>query len=151
VLMERHRVSLQELCKAADELERRGYEHWADLRLYVVKRKVYFQPPGSEDVESVETGQLAMLPVIDVISDVEERIKKLRERSTGEYGQICKQRHVMRNAPVVAGTRIPTAAIKRFADAGFSVEQIIREYPVLTPEDVESALAYEERRLARSA
>ncbi|MGH7084563.1 MAG: DUF433 domain-containing protein [Stellaceae bacterium] len=36
---------------------------------------------------------------------------------------------MLRNAPVVAGTRISTAAIKRYEDAGFTVAQIIEEYP----------------------
>ena len=57
---------------------------------------------------------------------------------------------MVRNAPVIAGTRIPTAAIRRFREAGYSIEQIIRQYPTLTAEDIKGALAFEER-LARSA
>jgi uncharacterized protein (DUF433 family) len=51
---------------------------------------------------------------------------------------------VSHNAWVVAGTRIPVAAIRRFKDAGYSVDQIIQEYPDLTPQDVEAALAHQE-------
>jgi uncharacterized protein (DUF433 family) len=57
---------------------------------------------------------------------------------------------VTHNTPVVAGTRIPTAAVRRFHEAGYSPSQIMREYPSLTPEDVKAALVYEER-LAKSA
>ena len=55
---------------------------------------------------------------------------------------------MLRNAPVIAGTRIPTAAIRRYQEAGYTVEQILAEYPDLTPHDVEAALKYEENRTA---
>ena len=145
VLMKQYRVSLQQLRKVADELIQRGYEHWADLKLYVVKRQVHFQPPGKLDVEGIWDGQLAMLPVIDVIQDVEERARDLQERPVNSHGQIERRKHVIRNAPAVSGTRIPTAAIRRFSEAGYTVEQILKEYPTLTAKDVEAALAYEER------
>ncbi len=51
---------------------------------------------------------------------------------------------------VLAGTRIPTGAIRRFAEAGYTVNQILREYPSLTREDVAAALAHEEA-LAQTA
>jgi uncharacterized protein (DUF433 family) len=49
---------------------------------------------------------------------------------------------VAHNAPVLAGTRIPVRAIKRFNEAGYSVAQILSEYPTLTESDVVAALAY---------
>jgi DNA-binding transcriptional MerR regulator len=144
VLMKQHRVSLQQLKNVAAELVRRGYEHWVDLKLFVVKGQVHFRRPASKDIEGVWDGQLAIVDVVDVISDIEGRVRDLQRRTADQYG------HVIRNAPVVAGTRIPTAAIRRFHEAGYSVEQIIREYPSLAPKDVEAALEYEER-LARRA
>jgi uncharacterized protein (DUF433 family) len=150
VLMKQHNVSLQELRKTATELVRRGYEHWADLKLYVLKREVYFQEPGSPDIEGVRTGQLAMVSVINVIEDVETRVAALQKRDTSQIGHVEKQRHVARNSSVIAGTRIPTAAIRRFREAGYSREQILKQYPTLSIEDVDGALAYEEG-LARSA
>jgi uncharacterized protein (DUF433 family) len=150
VLMQQYRVSLQELRKVAAELVRRGYQDWAGINLYVVKKKVHFQRPESGDVEGVWDGQYAMLPVIDVISDIQYRVQQLRRRSTGQYGKVEKHKYVVRNSPVIAGTRIPTAAIRRFHEAGYSTDQILKEYPSLTAEDVEAALSYEQR-LARSA
>src|SRR4029077_18364450 len=150
VLMKQHDVSLQELRKTATELVRRGYEHWADLRLYVLKKQVYFQEPGSSDVEGVWTRQLAMVPIIDVIQDVETRVDELPKPDTSQSGQVEKHKHVARNSSVIAGTRIPTAAIRRFREAGYSKEQILRQYPTLSLEDIDGALAYEDG-LARSA
>ena len=48
----------------------------------------------------------------------------------------------MNNAVVIAGTRIPVNTIKRFSDHGYSVEQIIKEYPTLTEVDIKAAIAY---------
>jgi uncharacterized protein (DUF433 family) len=148
--MKEHGVSLQELRKTATELVRRGYEHWADLKLYVLKKEVYFKEPGSSDIEGVRTGQLAMVQIIDVIEDVETRVAALRKRDDTQIGHVEKRKHVARNSSVIAGTRIPTAAIRRFKEAGYSREQILKQYPTLSKEDIEAALAFEEG-LARSA
>jgi uncharacterized protein (DUF433 family) len=43
-----------------------------------------------------------------------------------------------------------TAAIRRFKEAGYSIQQIVKQYPTLTVEDVQAALVHEEG-LARSA
>lgn len=149
-LMHEHKVSLARLRDVATELERRGYAHWADIRLYVVNGQVHFRDPGSERVEGLRDGQLAVLPIIDVINDVEARVESLRHREPGQIGKVARRRHVVRNAPVVAGTRIPTAAIRRFHEAGYSVDEIRKEYPSLTREDVAAALAHETG-LAKSA
>jgi uncharacterized protein (DUF433 family) len=150
VLMKDFDVSLQELRRVATELVARGYEHWADLKLYVLKKQVHFQKPGSPDVEDVWTGQLAMVPIVDVIEDVETRVAALRKRDDSQIGHVEKRKHVARNSSVIAGTRIPTAAIRRFREAGYSKEQILKQYPTLSPEDIDAALAHEEG-LARSA
>jgi uncharacterized protein (DUF433 family) len=149
VLMKQYKVSLQKLRKVAEELIRRGYEHWADVRLYVVKGQVHFRPPASIDIEGVWDGQLAMVPVIDVISDVEARVQELKKRDEQQLGHIERNKYVARNSSVIAGTRIPTAAIRRFKEAGYTIEQIMKQYPSLTQEDVQAALAHEG--LARSA
>ncbi len=95
-------------------------------------------------------GQLAMVPVIDVINDVESRVRELKKRDDSQLGHIERHKHVVRNSTVVAGTRIPTAAIRRFKEAGYSIKQIVKQYPTLTVEDVQAALVHEEG-LARSA
>jgi uncharacterized protein (DUF433 family) len=150
VLMRDYRVSLQQLKKVARELIKRGYDHWAQVKLYVVKKQVHFRTPGSGDVEGVWTGQLAMVPIIDVIQDVENRVRDLQKRNETQVGAVERHKHVVRNATVIAGTRIPTAAIRRFHEAGYTVQQILRQYPTVTIEDVKAAISHEEG-LARSA
>jgi uncharacterized protein (DUF433 family) len=150
VLMKEYKISLQKLRKVAGELIKRGYDHWADVKLYVVKKQVHFRPPKSNEIEGVWDGQLAMVPVVDVITDVEARVQELKKRDESQLGHVERNKYVVRNSPVIAGTRIPTATIRRFKEAGYSVEQIVKQYPTLTPEDVQAALVHEEG-LARSA
>jgi len=49
---------------------------------------------------------------------------------------------VMLGKPVIAGTRIPVEQILRKLAAEMSVEAILRDYPRLTREDIQAALAY---------
>jgi len=49
---------------------------------------------------------------------------------------------VMLGKPVVRGTRIPVEQILRKLAADVSVEAVLRDYPRLTREDVQAAIAY---------
>jgi uncharacterized protein (DUF433 family) len=82
------------------------------------------------------------------LADTKRDAGKLLRRPDAKIGKVERSRRVLRNVPVIAGTRIPTAAIKRYKEAGFTVDQIIAEYPDLTANDVEAALAYEENSAA---
>lgn len=44
--------------------------------------------------------------------------------------------------PCISGTRIPVRTLVGSLADGFTVQQVIDEYPQLTPEDVFGALAY---------
>ena len=59
--------------------------------------------------------------------------------------RVTRSNQVMSGAWVVAHTRIPTAAIRRFYDAGYSTSAILKEYPGLTPADIRAALEHERR------
>jgi len=145
-LTKEHDVSVQQLKKAAAGLASRGYSHWADTKIYVLKGEIHFQRPGDEHAESLKDGQLAMVPVIDVIQDVEARVRDLNTRGKDKRGKIEQHKFVARNAPVVAGTRIPTAAIRRFREDGYTIAQIVKQYPSLTPADVKAAISFEKKR-----
>ncbi|WP_292509475.1 DUF433 domain-containing protein [Mesorhizobium sp.] len=110
-----------------------------------MKKAVHFFDPSTDRVESLQDGQYAMLPVIDVITDMTEKVTKLKERSKTQLGHVDRNKFTMRNSWVVSGTRIPTATIRRYADAGFSEDHILKEYPTLTREDIREALKHEKR------
>lgn len=142
-LREEYRIGFKKLREVAVKLEKRGYSHWADTKLYVVKKDVNFKHPETERVESLEDGQFAMLPVIDVINEVTEKVIELSRRSPDTFGRVERHKYVTRNSWVISGTRIPTSTVRRYADAGYSVKQIMDEYPSLTKEDVIAAISHE--------
>lgn len=49
---------------------------------------------------------------------------------------------VMVGKPVIKGTRIPVELILKMLSQGTSTEEILEEYPHLTNEDIQAALAY---------
>jgi uncharacterized protein (DUF433 family) len=119
---------------------------WTKTVLYVLNRKVIFKRAEDGRMQDVLSGQYVLgIPLDKIVSDTKRDVQKLRERPEAKVGQVERSRYVSHNAWVVAGTRIPVAAIRRFKEAGYSVDQIIREYPDLKPQDVEAAIAHQEK------
>lgn len=50
--------------------------------------------------------------------------------------------HIMMGKPVIKGTRIPVDLILRKLAHNISVEEILRDYPCLTEEDIRAAVLY---------
>jgi uncharacterized protein (DUF433 family) len=147
VLRNQYNISLQHL---RDVSERLGHlsddpDRWLETRLYPLNGRVVWYEKGSELPQVVTSGQYVVSVVLDeVVQDTKRAVATLHQpRDRSMIGSIERSRYIAHNAPVVAGTRIPVGAIKRFAEAGYTVEQILREYPDLTAEDVSAALAYQ--------
>jgi uncharacterized protein (DUF433 family) len=49
---------------------------------------------------------------------------------------------IMGGVPVVRGTRVPVYVILEHLEAGRSIEQVLHDYPTLTPESVRAAIRY---------
>jgi uncharacterized protein (DUF433 family) len=142
ILRNTHRVSLQHLKAVARKLAQYAPQPWSELTLYVLNKEVHFRNPSDGLVQGAVSGQLAVpVPISSVVEDVKARAEKLRERDKDTVGQVERHRFVVHNEAVVAGTRIPLSTLRSFADAGYSVEEILREYPSLAREDVETALS----------
>lgn len=62
--------------------------------------------------------------------------------SEGLLGRIEINPKVMLGKPVIRGTRIPVEIILRKLSQNISVEEILRDYPRLTREDIYAALDY---------
>ena len=147
VLRNERRISLQELRKVGATLRQHAQTPWSSLSLYVVGKGIFFRDPGSGAVLTASKGRQRAfeMDLESVARDVERDASALRQRRTDELGKIAKNRYVMHNAPVVAGTRIPTAAVWNLSAAGYTTAQIIAEYPRLTAADVVEALSFEKR------
>lgn len=146
----RYRIGLVRLESLAKEMQKDGISHWADAKVWVVKGEPHYMRPGKSEIKGAETGQLAMLPIIDVIDEVRSRVEDLKKRAADSIGHVQRDRFVARNSWVVAGTRIPTATIRRYVEAGFSHNEILEEYPALTIKDIEAAMDHE-KELVKSA
>lgn len=142
-------VPLQHLRRVAEQLEHLRDDLWTKTTLFVINRKVAFVNPETGQPEEVVSDQYLLgIPLKKVIDDTKAEVVLLRKRPEDSHGKLERHRSVVRNAWVVAGTRIPVGAIKRFHEDGYSAKQIIEEYPDLTPEDIESALRHGEPQAA---
>jgi uncharacterized protein (DUF433 family) len=147
-LRKRHKVSLQQLRRVAAKLGGDPFQVWGETTLYVVKGQVVFEDESGRHRSIVDGQYVAGIPLERVIGEVKREANQLKHRKATDFGRIAKHRFVARSATTLAGTRIPTAAIKRFSDAGYSVDQILKEYPTLRKEDVEAALRHEAQNAA---
>ena len=141
LLIDKYGVTLAELKKAAPELEKRAARPWSELSLAVVKRKVVFDlDTAPRDADGQLIG--AFIPLGPIASEVAVDANNLRSRDKGRIGLIERRPYVAHNKPVVAGTRIPTAAIESFLEEGYSDTAILAEYPSLTRDDIAAVRNY---------
>ena len=139
------KVPLLQLREVKRKLAHLGDELWAKTTLYVLNRKVIFYNPDGDVREKVVSGQAILgIPLRVVSNGIEVAIKTLRDRDKDKIGKIEKHRNIAHSMAVIAGTRIPVKSIKAFARAGYSTEEILKEYPALTAADVQAAIAYEQ-------
>lgn len=145
VLRNQHNVSLQHLRDVSRELQDLSDHGWTKTTLYVLQKKIVFEEPDTGRLREIAGTQyvLPSVALATVFADTERDVTALIRRPEDKVGQISRNRFISHNASVVAGTRIPTAAIRRFSEAGYNTDQIISEYPDLTPKDVEAALEFE--------
>ncbi len=76
------------------------------------------------------------------MSETRRELDLLRRRTPEQIGQIAKSRGIGRNSWVISGTRIHVDSINRLHDDGFTVEEILAEYPDLTAADVLAAVRH---------
>lgn len=139
----RKQCSLQHLRRVKVELETIQKVDWHRLHLYVLKRQVVIR--HERDFSEVLSGQIVMdLPLEAVSSSLSEDLKKLSDRGPEQIGRLSKRRGVLQSSRVVAGTRISIGAIQRFSEAGYTVADILEEYPQLTEADIVAALQHRE-------
>lgn len=136
------KIPLSHLRDVSKQLSHLGDARWTATTLYVLGKRVVFVDPRSNLRQEVVSGQRVFdIPLRVVISSTRQAVNDLNDRSD-RVGQVVRARFVAQNEPVIAGTRISISAIREFADAGYSSAKIIREYPDLTPADIDAALAY---------
>lgn len=144
ILRNQYSVPLQHLRAVSKRLGHLGKAKWTVIRLWVLNRKVVWEEPDTGIPQEVLSRQFVVPTVIveAVASETLSAVEQLNIRDESKQGKIERSRFVNRNAPVLAGTRIPVAAIKSFAAAGYGINEILAEYPDLTEKDVQAALNF---------
>jgi uncharacterized protein (DUF433 family) len=147
-LRDTYGLTLQELRRVGERLQRLYDAPWSSLRFSVEGGHLYFHGPEScLWISAIRPGQAA-LPLAfelgDIVQQTEAAASELVERRPEDIGKIVRNRHVLGNRPILSGTRIPTAAVWDFHEAGYDAAAIIKEYPRLTELDVRRAIAFEE-------
>ena len=64
--------------------------------------------------------------------------------------RIARNPQVLRGKPIIRGTRVPVYLIIDFINNGVTPAQVVEDYPDLTLEDVEAALAFAAQEQART-
>jgi uncharacterized protein (DUF433 family) len=141
----RKKLPLQELRRVGEWLRAKHETPWARLRFALAGRRVaYFDEGVQVYVEARGAGQEVFSVALEPIAEeMREAAARLRDRQNADLGHIVRNRYVVHNAWVLAGTRIPVQAVRNLHEAGYSTERIICEYPRLTPTDIEAALRHE--------
>ena len=154
-------VPLQHLRQVAKELSELEDGLWTTTRLFPFRRRVYLLKERDFDKEiqclvgevvprDVLSNQYAIHVIVlgEIIDKSREDIARARSRKPESIGKIQRRRSIARNAWAVAGTRIAVGSIKRLYEDGYSVEQILEEYPDLTLQDVRAALKHDQSKVA---
>lgn len=112
----RGRVAPEELRKLATWLKERQETPWARLCFSQVGRKVLFQNPATDEDDAAPTSAQAVdkIALGPIAREIAATVERMREREPHEIGRVVRHRRVMGNAPVLAGTRIPTSTIWSF-------------------------------------
>lgn len=67
----------------------------------------------------------------------------------GAFSRIVRDKRIMHGQPIIKGTRIPVSLIFDYLADGYSVRDILDQFPHLTPEDINEALRYGSNALQR--
>lgn len=148
----RKRVSLGRLRHLGTWL-RQQYDHpWSRIRFYLRGDEIIYVDPVTQVLISDQPIGQEALPIDlgPIASEVEDTLRELRRRDPKDIGVIERHRYVMRNEWVIAGTRIPVWNLRELADVGYDETAILNEFPMLHPEDVRAALAFDPDAAAES-
>jgi uncharacterized protein (DUF433 family) len=146
-LRQEHNVSLQELRSVNAYIRGSSDAPWTDLAIRAYGNHIVFRDPVTGEWMSANPlGQLMWeLELGEVGEESEREARKLMTRSEEHFGLITRNRYIMSNRWVIAGTRIPVEAIVSLHDAGMTHVEIIEQYPSLVSEDIDAALSHAEQ------
>lgn len=147
-LRNEQRVSMSHLRDVKQALAHLGEDAWVKSTLYLLGKRVVIERDDATRHEAGSGQEVFQIPLRVVAGGMRDRIEELNRRGDSEIGKIERKRGVMQNQALISGTRISVSSIKEFANAGYSVSEILNEYPSLSEEDVKAAISHPEERSA---
>jgi uncharacterized protein (DUF433 family) len=150
ILRDVHHVHLDDIREIERRLKGTPDAEWSKLVFYIGQdKRVYFEEPTTKTTVAISPlGQTSLFEVRLVILQVERQLVLMNRRTKAQVGKVTNSRFVLHNASIIAGTRIPTNAVYDLYQAGFSIPQIIAEYPRLTAKDITAAIQFEQIKVA---
>lgn len=145
----RKHLSLQQIREIDAYLRRYSSYPWSRLKLKLCGAELIFEDPETGIFTSTRPlGQTAHAEIVkldEVAEETKTAILEFRRRPADSFGKIEQSRRIQRNAPVIAGTRIPVATVRAFHEARYSDEQIKKEFPSLSSQDIAAAIAFQKK------
>lgn len=136
--LRRQGVSLQHIRQVIEHLLDRGYgQPLTQLKFAVVGKRVYFQQPDGGWESGVQPDQLVLRHVLD-LEPLRRKLDKGADRDDRLAGRTERRRGVHGSRPVFAGTRVPVDSVRRYLNAGRSVDDVLAAYPDVTRADMEA-------------
>jgi DNA-binding transcriptional MerR regulator len=140
----RHRpgISLQHIQRLVAYLRTRDFDApLRELKFATRGQEIYIRYPDGIWSGDSAPDQLIYQQVL-ALDEVAAKIHTVRDRDPEAAGRVVRRRGVHGSKPIFAGTRIPVGTVQRYLQAGYEPRAIIREYPSLTPADIEAARQY---------
>ncbi|MBY8335218.1 DUF433 domain-containing protein [Qipengyuania pacifica] len=133
------KIPLHHLKSVSEKIAHLGDARWIATTLYVLGKRVVFVNPRTQMREEIVSGQRVFnIPLRVVARNTREKIQSLNDRSD-KAGSAEQRRFVSSNRRVFSGTRVPIRGIVDFIRAGYSHNDILREFPDLTEADLDLA------------
>lgn len=132
------KVSLQHIRAIVGHLRARGYSTpLTQLSFATVGQQVYFMHDDGTWEGGLAPDQIVMHEVLN-LEPLRRRIAAGTQRDERLAGRVERRRGAMGSKPLLAGTRVPVATVRRYLDAGRTVAEVLESFPMLTAADVEA-------------
>lgn len=129
-------ISLQHIRSIVGHLRAHGFDQpLSQLGFATEGSKVYIQHADGTWDSAAKPGQGVLHQVID-LEPLRRRIRQAGARDANTVGKVERRRGALGSKEVIAGTRVPVETVRRYLQAGRSVKDVVKAFPVLQSADV---------------
>jgi uncharacterized protein (DUF433 family) len=148
-LIERYRFTPRQLQHVQPWFREHVNRLPADILITLRDHHICILEPNAmpDSLDSENGSQQTQLLSLDIlISELKKEIEQAQQRQPEDIGKIARHRDIQHNAPVIAGTRIPTSTIWNYHEDGYKNSEILDQFPHITLNDIAAAIEFEARR-----